>query len=333
MKKNNITIKTHVCPTCGGNLKVDLERQMYECPFCGVTFDYEYFQEDDVLEIADRAMSIGENDSAKRAYEFMLKKDPKNFFAIRGLLLLSLKLKSVSELSLTESYKKRNFANVERKLEQFQNEVAPEYREYYSDMTDLVKTGREVVREEEKAEQYRSSKLSALVSYEEQDISYYDLTDTRVHNFSRKSRKLLKTSLVFLAVYLICVLLIYWTMNVSPDQRSVVEANRTVTGVAEVDTLKAKGESFDDILIKEHEETLKRGAALEEKQKIAEAKKEQNAFENGMQDIRDNFQKLKKDDPKVLTAVIAVPLVIILVIYVNEGVKCVLFRMKLKRAR
>ena len=41
--------KIHLCDACGGHLKVDLEKQIYTCPFCGVTYDYEYFKEDDII--------------------------------------------------------------------------------------------------------------------------------------------------------------------------------------------------------------------------------------------------------------------------------------------
>ena len=54
MSDSVLNVKKHTCPTCGGQLRVDLSRQMYECPFCGVTFDYAYFNEDDVI---DREMT------------------------------------------------------------------------------------------------------------------------------------------------------------------------------------------------------------------------------------------------------------------------------------
>ena len=53
-------VQDHVCPSCGGVLSVDLKRQMYECPFCGVTFDYDYFREEAVLGIAKGAEIIEE---------------------------------------------------------------------------------------------------------------------------------------------------------------------------------------------------------------------------------------------------------------------------------
>lgn len=80
-------LKSNLCPTCGGLLDIDLDKQMYICPFCGVSFDYEYFREDNVKEVASKAVRRSEFGSAKDAYEFMLSKDPHDFEALRGLFL------------------------------------------------------------------------------------------------------------------------------------------------------------------------------------------------------------------------------------------------------
>ena len=83
---------------CGGLLDIDIDRQMYICPFCGVTYDYDYFREENVLEIATRALYRGEFGSAKEAYNFILKKDPHSFEALRGLFLCSCKWRSIKEV-------------------------------------------------------------------------------------------------------------------------------------------------------------------------------------------------------------------------------------------
>ena len=80
-------LKSNLCPTCGGLLDIDLDKQMYICPFCGVSFDYEYFREDNVKEVASKAVRRNEYGSAKDAYDFMLSKDPHDFEALRGLFL------------------------------------------------------------------------------------------------------------------------------------------------------------------------------------------------------------------------------------------------------
>jgi hypothetical protein len=96
-------IKSHLCKSCGGLLDIDLDRQLYICPFCGISYDYEYFREDNVLDIANRALNRGEFGSAKEAYEFALKKDPHNFEALRGILLCNCKWKSMSPIVHSEN--------------------------------------------------------------------------------------------------------------------------------------------------------------------------------------------------------------------------------------
>lgn len=94
-KKKMTLIQSHSCDKCGGALLIDIEKQIYICPFCGVTFDYDYFREDNVMDIADRALARGEFGSAKEAYEFMLQKEPHNFKALRGLLFCTLKVNKI----------------------------------------------------------------------------------------------------------------------------------------------------------------------------------------------------------------------------------------------
>lgn len=91
-------LKSNLCPTCGGLLDIDLDKQMYICAFCGVSFDYEYFREDNVKEIASKALLRSEYGSAKDAYEFVLAKDPHDFEALRGLFLCDIKWKDMDRM-------------------------------------------------------------------------------------------------------------------------------------------------------------------------------------------------------------------------------------------
>ena len=88
-------VKSNLCPTCGGLLSIDLDKQIYVCPFCGVSFDYEYFREDNVKDVASKAIGRSEFGSAKDAYDFMLTKDPHDFEALRGLFLCANKWKTM----------------------------------------------------------------------------------------------------------------------------------------------------------------------------------------------------------------------------------------------
>ena len=98
-------IKKHQCPSCGGSLRIDSDKQMYHCTFCGSTYDYEYFREDRVHEAGETYLSRGEFMATTEAYEFMLKKDPHDFLALRGLMLAAAHLTDISELDqVNESF-------------------------------------------------------------------------------------------------------------------------------------------------------------------------------------------------------------------------------------
>ena len=96
-------VKSNLCKQCGGLLDIDLDRQVYICPFCGVTFDYEYFREDNVKELARKAMKRNEFGAAKDAYEFMLKKDPHDFEALRGLFLCDNRWRTIHSIANTDN--------------------------------------------------------------------------------------------------------------------------------------------------------------------------------------------------------------------------------------
>ena len=91
-------IKKHQCPSCGGSLRIDRDKQMYHCTFCGSSYDYEYFRQDRIHEAGETYLSRGEFMATAEAYEFMLKKDPHDFLALRGLMLTAAHITSMDEL-------------------------------------------------------------------------------------------------------------------------------------------------------------------------------------------------------------------------------------------
>ena len=61
---------------CGGHLEIDVDRQVYFYPYCGVTFDYDYFRKDNALDLARKALKRNEFGAAKDAFDYMLTKAP-----------------------------------------------------------------------------------------------------------------------------------------------------------------------------------------------------------------------------------------------------------------
>ena len=95
-------IKKHVCTRCGGALTIHKDRQQYECPYCSIFFDYEYFRSRDILEQAASSQKMLQFDSAMEKYNFILNKEPHDFLAIRGKLLCEAKINRADELKKPE---------------------------------------------------------------------------------------------------------------------------------------------------------------------------------------------------------------------------------------
>ena len=143
MAENIQNMKKHTCPTCAAPLRINTELQMYECPFCGVTYDYEYFREDDVLERAERALRAGEYNSAAEAYDFMLAKEPHNFVALRGKIMVSANAKSMQEFRDPNRLRTLNFSKIDNEIDQAVFASESKGREYFSKLKELIAAGKE----------------------------------------------------------------------------------------------------------------------------------------------------------------------------------------------
>lgn len=97
--------KKHICGSCGGALKIDTAKQLYVCPFCGITYDYAYFKEDDVFEKAETFASRGEYAAAIDACEFYLTKDPHSVRALEKIMLLKYEITDLEKFRMTNVLK------------------------------------------------------------------------------------------------------------------------------------------------------------------------------------------------------------------------------------
>ena len=97
-----MAIKKLACESCGGQLIIDEMKQNYTCQFCGVTYDYEYFREDDIHTKAERYLHRHEFKAAREALEFLLVKEPSNSYAGEKLLLSQYHLRGVEDIVKTD---------------------------------------------------------------------------------------------------------------------------------------------------------------------------------------------------------------------------------------
>ena len=99
---DQMAIKKLACESCGGQLIIDEMKQNYICQFCGVTYDYEYFREDDIHTKAERYLHRHEFKAAREALEFLLEKEPSNSYAREKLLLSQYHLRGVEDIVKTD---------------------------------------------------------------------------------------------------------------------------------------------------------------------------------------------------------------------------------------
>ena len=136
-------LQKHTCPSCGGPLRVNLDGQMYECPFCGVTYDYEYFRKDDVLSRAAQCLKRGEWMAATEAYDFLLTKEPHNSEALLGKILAAAHMKKQDDMANLELFRSLNFAKVKKCTDQAVRDADSAHKKYFEKVQELFDCAKE----------------------------------------------------------------------------------------------------------------------------------------------------------------------------------------------
>ena len=136
-------IRNRQCPSCGGNLSVDNDKQMYRCTSCGSTYDYEYFIEEKMHEMGGTYLSRGEFMAAADAFRLILEKDPHDFNALRGLMLAAAKLKDIDEL-VSEDISNENFSYDPKLVSEATEGASEEDKEYFSELKRLYSDKKEL---------------------------------------------------------------------------------------------------------------------------------------------------------------------------------------------
>ena len=159
-------IKQHQCPTCGGSLRIDSDKQVYHCVFCGAMYDYEYFREDRIHEAGETYLSRGEFMATTEAYEFMLTKDPHDFLALRGLMLAAARLSDMSELDKVSE----DFSYDSRVVSRVLESAAEEDKEYFTEFAKVYTEKKRLLEYAEEIEALREEKGKIDAVIDQNDI-------------------------------------------------------------------------------------------------------------------------------------------------------------------
>lgn len=91
-------LKSYTCTKCGGVLNFDEDQEIFECPFCGQEFNFTDFHRDELLSQAAKCLKELRYVTAKEKYDVLLSKNPRDFEALRGMVLAEGRLSSLEAL-------------------------------------------------------------------------------------------------------------------------------------------------------------------------------------------------------------------------------------------
>ena len=176
---------THLCSSCGGGLVLDDVAKIYKCPHCGVTYDYDFWGDDDALSRGMTALRRGEFGAAKDAFDVVLAKDPKHFLALRGRMLAKASMKSIRDFEDHGRLAMRNYGviHIEEELEA----AVSTDKEYFERLRDMFKLCEEYAQAQKKMREAQDHKRKINAGEEDYEIetaaafgSGYDTPDFRV---------------------------------------------------------------------------------------------------------------------------------------------------------
>lgn len=150
-------ITKHQCPSCGGSLIIDNDKQLYHCTFCGSTYDYEYFREEQMHEMGETFLSRGEFMAAIDAYKFTLQKDPHDFLALRGLMFAAAKMTGVEDVvRINET---EEFSYNSQLVSEVIESAYGEDKEYFHDLRNIYNGKKKLVDCEKEIEDLKKEKI------------------------------------------------------------------------------------------------------------------------------------------------------------------------------
>lgn len=133
----------YLCPSCGSHLITNDERKIMVCKACGNVYDYDYFREDRLIEMADLSRKKREYESAAQMYKFMIEKEPQNFHALNGLMLCENQMSQLTDI--TGQLVKNTFAPGKTNFDLYKETCAPENKAYFEKAENLFDMGRKYV--------------------------------------------------------------------------------------------------------------------------------------------------------------------------------------------
>ena len=91
-------LKSYSCVKCGGVLNFDEDQEVFGCPFCGGEYAFTDFHRGDLIKQGKMSLLRGNYSTAKDKFQAILKRNPRDFEALQGLILAEGQIPAVNRL-------------------------------------------------------------------------------------------------------------------------------------------------------------------------------------------------------------------------------------------
>ena len=135
----------YTCSKCGGVLNVAPGHMLFDCPFCGADFNYYDFYRKEMIEQAESCMYRFDFDMAKRKFDAILKYDPQDFAALRGLVLCEGNIIALKNLSSPSKLEGCKFNQMSRIIGDVMSRAREEDKEYFRKLLDLFSVAKRYI--------------------------------------------------------------------------------------------------------------------------------------------------------------------------------------------
>ena len=137
-------LKSYTCSKCGGILTFDSDQEFFDCPFCGNRYDIMDFHSDEVHAQAQSCLNEKDFGAARDKYNLLLEKFPRDFKALRGLVLCDLRITSHDLLSNPDNLKKGNVLSAKRTSQIAEKKAEGKAGDYFVCLTKMIETVSEI---------------------------------------------------------------------------------------------------------------------------------------------------------------------------------------------
>ena len=170
-------LNSYSCSKCGGILNFDEGMELFACPFCGNEFGVVDLHRGEIIGQAEAALRRRKFDTARDIYKTLLAKNPRDFEALLGMILVAGKLLSAESLDDIEKVKSCDFKAARASLRTAQK--AASETEYFNRLSELLKL----------AEEYKNAKLERSEATQDARDKFQNIVDMEVRIEEDKERQ------------------------------------------------------------------------------------------------------------------------------------------------